>query len=111
MFSHHDDEGEESCASAHHDEAVNKPRGPDDAIADSHDLQGLLQTKFLLQDDALDCHGHRINPGQYHEDGETAVQCQHEAGWSGGKKMKKQCDLNCVIVTMYQVHYREMDLE
>lgn len=86
MFPHHDDDSKESGASAHHDEAINKPGGPDDTVGDPHDLQGLFQTKFLLQNDTLDCHGHRVDPGQYHEDGETAIQCQHEA-WGAGKEI------------------------
>lgn len=70
---YYDNGGEESSASAHHEEAVNKPGGPDDAVGDPHGLQGLLQAEFLLQDNTLDYHGHRVDPGQYHEDGETAV--------------------------------------
>lgn len=48
MFPHHDDDCKESSACAHHDEAINKPSGPDYAVSDPHDLQGLLKTKFLL---------------------------------------------------------------
>lgn len=45
---HHDDGGEESGAGAHHEEAVDKPGGPDDTVSDPHGLQGLLEAELLL---------------------------------------------------------------
>lgn len=43
MISHHDNDSKESSARAHHDEAVNKPGGPDDTISHPSGLKGLLQ--------------------------------------------------------------------
>lgn len=76
---YHDDDGEESGAGAHHEEAVHKPGGPDDTVGHARGLEGLLEAELLLQDDALHHHGHRVDPGQHHEDGETSVQGQHES--------------------------------
>lgn len=41
--SHYDDGGEEGSASAHHEEAINKPGRPDDAIGNPCCLQSFLQ--------------------------------------------------------------------
>lgn len=42
-ISHHDNDGKQSCASAHHEEAVNEPGRPDDPVSDPTGLKGLLQ--------------------------------------------------------------------
>lgn len=56
VLPHHDDGGEESGASAHHDETVNEPGGPDDTIANTHGFHGLFQAEFLLEDNTLYYH-------------------------------------------------------
>lgn len=80
LFSHHDDGGEQRHACGHHDEAVDETRVPNDSIVDPHGFESLLEAKLFLQHDALHGHGHRVDPGQHHEQGEAAVQCDHEAG-------------------------------
>lgn len=83
LFSHHNDGGEQRSACGHHDEAVNETGVPNDSVANPHGFESLLEAQLLLQHDALHGHGHRIDPGQHHEQGETAVQCDHEAGEEG----------------------------
>lgn len=80
LFSHHDDGGEQRRACSHHDEAVNETRVPNDSVVDPHGFEGLLEAQLLLQYNALHSHGHRVDPGQHHEQGEAPVQCDHEAG-------------------------------
>lgn len=77
---HHDDGSQQSGAGAHHEKAVDKPGGPNDTIGDPNGFQGLLQAEFLLQNYALNYHRHGVDPSQNHEDGETAIQRQHETG-------------------------------
>ena len=84
MSTHHDDGGEEGGAGRHGEEAVDEPGAPDDPVGDPGRLQGLLEAQLLLQHDALHRHGHRVDPGQHHEDGEASVQCDHEAGGETG---------------------------
>ncbi len=79
-LSHHDDGGEQRRARSHHDEAVDETRVPDDSIVNPHGFESLLEAQLLLQHDALHSHGHRVDPGQHHEQGEAAVQRDHEAG-------------------------------
>lgn len=67
LFSHHDDGGEQSRASGHHDKAVDKTRVPNDPIGDPHGFESLFKAQLLLQYNALDSHGHRVDPGQHHE--------------------------------------------
>ena len=77
---HHDDEGEQRRAHRHHDEAVDETRVPDDPVVDPHGFESLLEAQLFLQHNALHSHGHGVDPGQHHEEGEAAVQCDHEAG-------------------------------
>lgn len=80
LFSYHDDGGEQRRARSHHDEAVDEARVPNDSAVDPHGFESLLEAQLLLQHDALHSHGHGVDPGQHHEHGEAAVQCDHEAG-------------------------------
>ena len=56
----------------HHDERVDEPRSPVDAVSETHNLHHLLETSFLLVDDGLTQHGGRENPRQDHEQGQHA---------------------------------------
>lgn len=86
LFSHHDDGGEQRRARAHHDKAVNETRAPNDSIVDPHGFESLLEAQLLLQHNTLHSHGHSVDPGQHHKQGEAAVQCDHEAGGEEGSE-------------------------
>lgn len=75
---HHYNSSEQNSANSHYEETVNEPGVPDDSIRYAHSFQSLLQPHLLLQHNALHHHRHRIDPGQHHEDGETAVQGEHK---------------------------------
>ncbi len=85
LLPHHDDGGEQRRAGSHHDEAVDETCVPNDSVVDPHGLESLFEAQLLLQHNALHSHGHRVDPGQHHEQGEAAVQCDHEAGRGGGE--------------------------
>lgn len=76
---YHDEQRQEEDTQRHDGEAIQEPGTPDDSIRDALVFQGLLQPQLLLQNNALNGHGDRVDPRQHHEDRETAIQDDHEA--------------------------------
>ena len=74
---------EETGADQEGDEAADEPAAPQRGGAQPHDPHGLLQPRLLLVHHALNDHGHRVDPGQGHEEWEGTVQNPQEPGEPG----------------------------
>ncbi|TRY90050.1 hypothetical protein DNTS_031571, partial [Danionella cerebrum] len=59
---------QQSSANKKREEATNKPAEPQYSIVQSHNPHGLLQPGLLLIDNTFDDDGHRVHPGQGHEE-------------------------------------------
>ena len=55
-----------------------------DAVSQPHDLHDLLETTLLLIHDALDQHGHGVDPREHHEQWQTAGDGHGEPGANHG---------------------------
>lgn len=54
--------------------AADEPAEPQCSCTETHDPHGFLQPHLLLINHTFDDHGHRVNPGQNHEERHGAVQ-------------------------------------
>lgn len=88
-LAYHDKYGQKEDAHWHDRKAVQEPGTPNHCIGDTLIFQGFLQSQLLLQDDALYSHGDRVDPGQHHEDRETAVQDDHKTEARGEKQKSR----------------------
>ena len=70
---HLEEDHQQTGADEQGDEAADEPAEPQGAIVQSHDPHGLLQPGLLLIDHALYDDGHRVHPGQGHEQGHGAT--------------------------------------
>ena len=85
-LAYHNEYCQQADAHQHDREAVQEPGTPNHPVGDTLIFQGFLQSQLLLQDDALYSHGDRVDPGQHHEDRETAVQDDHKTKARGEKQ-------------------------
>ena len=83
------EQNQEAATDEHDDEAVDEPSHPVHAVAHSHHLHDLLQTEFLLQDDVLDGHGDREQPGKHHEEWQGSTQGIQEPGPGNNRGVQK----------------------
>lgn len=89
VCNHLDNNGEDDDGDEHHDEGVDEPGDPVDAITQPHYLHHLLQTMLLLIDDTLTNHGDRENPGQHQKQGQGARYSINKPGINSQLSVRK----------------------
>lgn len=78
----------ESCRNQERHDAADEPAEPQGSCAKTHNPHGFLQSRLLLVHHAFNDHGHRVDPGQSHEERQRAVQHPEETvgQWSGEER-------------------------